>query len=118
MSPRTWSDSLDADGLLAVVGAGDMRADVRHASTGGYSRGPGDTGKQWCSETELAAIGDTHKHAVPDLEPRARGSPPEEDDLLAQQGILSEESRTTAEQGDEGSEQVGRKLTKHGAIGY
>jgi hypothetical protein len=30
-----WSDSADDDGLPAVVGADDMGAGVRHASTGG-----------------------------------------------------------------------------------
>jgi hypothetical protein len=47
------------------------------------------------------------------LEPRAWGGPLEDDDLLAQQGILGEESGARAEQAAEGPGQAGHQFMDH-----
>jgi hypothetical protein len=47
------------------------------------------------------------------LESRAWGGPLEDDDLLAQQGILGEESGARAEQADEGQGQAGHEFMDH-----
>jgi hypothetical protein len=47
------------------------------------------------------------------LESRVWGGPLEDDDLLAKQGILAEESSARAEQADEGSGQAGHAFMGH-----